>query len=95
MSRFTIAGRVARGVALLDERGPQGWRDKIDLDRLDIIYNCVLDQVFGDFTGGMEALGLRLFDNQSTGYGFNCGGDEKGAVEAEWRRVLVREGVPA
>jgi len=41
------AESVARGVALLDETVP-GWRDRIDLDTLDVESTsaCVLGQVF-------------------------------------------------
>ncbi len=42
---------VERGVAWFDANGPEGWRSKIDKDRLNLnIYSdCVLSQVYGDF----------------------------------------------
>lgn len=46
----TVAERVALGVQKLDELAP-GWRDKIDVVRLDMIHswNCVLGQVYGGY----------------------------------------------
>lgn len=40
--------RVRRGAAWLDDHGPDGWRDFIDLRTLDVddAENCVLGQVF-------------------------------------------------
>lgn len=47
MAADTIRARVARGVALLDEKLP-GWAQQIDLDRLDLgnTCNCILGQGF-------------------------------------------------
>lgn len=49
MTADTIPVRVARGVALLDEKRP-GWRDRIDLDALDMrsSRDCVLGQLYAD-----------------------------------------------
>jgi hypothetical protein len=63
----TVRERVEKGAALLDEEKP-GWRESIDLGRLDMMspWRCVLGQVFE--TWDMEAhsgytLGLAaLFD---------------------------------
>lgn len=45
----TIKTRVARGVALLDEKLP-GWDQRIDLDALDIgnACNCILGQTWDE-----------------------------------------------
>lgn len=55
----TVEERVASGAYMLDIFSP-GWREKIDLARLDIrsCTSCVLGQVFGDYECGMKALGL-------------------------------------
>jgi hypothetical protein len=47
----TVAERVAKGAALLDEREPGWWRD-IDVDRLDLSSpcRCVLGQLTTDLT---------------------------------------------
>lgn len=55
--------RVERGAALLDEKGPDGWRDRIDLDRLNMSDTswCVLGQVYsGVTTWGGYGEGLRV-----------------------------------
>lgn len=43
--------QVARGIALLDERGPTDWRKRINLDTLDVgsLENCILGQLYGSF----------------------------------------------
>jgi hypothetical protein len=52
---------VQAGVALLDERGPQNWREMVDVDTLDIADPkcCVIGQVFPDayFWNAMNRLG--------------------------------------
>jgi hypothetical protein len=47
---LTVQERASNGFAFLNDRGPEGWRERIDLDRLDIdhAYFCVLGQVFAD-----------------------------------------------
>lgn len=52
-----IATRVAKGVAMLDERRP-GWEGQIDLITLDIMSTdtCVLGQVYGGFHTGIRDL---------------------------------------
>lgn len=71
MSALTVRERVARGVALLDERGPESWRDKIDPARLNVAsgLDCVLGQVFGDYITGRQAMGLTGDEWQ---YGFDA-----------------------
>lgn len=43
-----ISERMRNSIALLDKYGPAGWRDRIDLDRLNMgdPYRCVGGQVF-------------------------------------------------
>jgi hypothetical protein len=55
----TVRQRVAAGVSLLDELGPPGWREKIRPNSLDMVHNCVLDQIFGDWDRGLEILNLK------------------------------------
>ena len=43
---LTYAERVRRGIELLDAEGPAGWRDRVNLDELHMLTNCVLDQVY-------------------------------------------------
>lgn len=57
--KYDYTAAVQRGVALLDAKGPPGWRDRIDLDTLDIgsLTLCVLGQVYGHYYKGLRALG--------------------------------------
>lgn len=54
MSRQTIEQRVARGIALLNEKGPRGWRRRVRVTQLDMgdPCRCVLGQVFGRHDDG-------------------------------------------
>ena len=49
---------VAKGVALLDEHGPEDWRTRINRELLDINSwtNCILGQVYGECGEGWTAL---------------------------------------
>lgn len=58
------AARVAElraAVADLDARGPADWRDRVDVDVLDMYHvkRCVLGQVYGDYDHGREELYAR------------------------------------
>jgi hypothetical protein len=85
----TIAERVARGVAWLDEKRP-GWADEIDLTELVLSSpcRCILGQLYGDF----DKVSVR----GPMAKGFNAyGGDDQSlydqfeALEREWRRVIT------
>lgn len=41
--------QITRGAALLDQRGPVGWRDRLDLAKLELANGnrCVLGQLYG------------------------------------------------
>lgn len=104
MSTESIEARVARGVALLDEKLP-GWIERIDLDKLDLASgcNCILGQTWskgdddGRFTAfELQADALGLYGEDENDYGFNAGGEdyfedrpEYDALTAEWRRVIL------
>jgi hypothetical protein len=56
---FAEACRRARnGMALLDERGPAGWRTDINIPALDMGHGLrdVLGQLYGSYNRGMSAL---------------------------------------
>lgn len=94
-----VADRVARGVALLDEWGPAGWRERVDLDTLDMAWGttCVIGQVYGWGPDGYDAyyVGTRdlgLFSGtEQARYGFESLRYAAGYAELddEWRRVLT------
>lgn len=70
MNRF--AEQVARGMALLDERGPTNWRKRINLNTLDVSTgeDCILGQVYGWYPDGLDALGIRDWDEVPANLGF-------------------------
>jgi len=93
----TIAARVARGAALLDERMP-GWDQRINLDRLDLHSpcRCILGQIFpassrdGGYWDGIKELGLASWGPDPGGaeaYGFTTARNFQ-MLTAEWRRVI-------
>lgn len=71
----TMADRVQRGVALLDQRVPD-WRERIDVERLDMAVSahCVLGQLNGGhrtptpYTAGLDALGLDYQGGEEHGF---------------------------
>jgi hypothetical protein len=92
----TVAERVARGAALLDE-GVPGWAERIDLTELELAscYSCVLGQLFAleydaedgsPFGAGIKALGIEGSVRGPVWYGFDGASIE--GLEAEWWRVI-------
>lgn len=78
MTEIDYEARVAKGIALLDEKAPD-WAAKIQLDLLDIWDGdyCVTAQLSGhrDFVTGMKMLDLEQGANNSGSYtlhGFNA-----------------------
>jgi hypothetical protein len=51
--------------ALLNEKRP-GWRDELDIERIDFysLTNCVLGQLYGDYSLGVEALEPDFVDDR-------------------------------
>lgn len=77
MTEIDYEARVAKGIALLDEKVPD-WAGRIDLDLLNVGSEslCVTAQVGGarDYKIGMRMLGLELGDFNDGSYtlhGFN------------------------
>lgn len=70
----TYVDRVRRGAALLDERGPADWRDRLDRDALDLrwCHTCVVGQVYRDefdldeYDGDDEDRGYDAYDHGVT-----------------------------
>lgn len=96
----TIAERVARGAALLDEREP-GWHQRIDLETLDMELpcNCVLGQLHHDqddplagdgYWPALEELGIPAWPvSKPAAYAFAA--DKIGgypALTAAWRELI-------
>lgn len=76
MTEIDYKARVAKGIALLDEKRP-GWADQIDLGKLDIQNGsyCVTAQLSGtqNWYEGMQQLGLTQFNTGTyVSHGFNA-----------------------
>jgi hypothetical protein len=79
VTTFDYAACVRRGAALLDQRGPVGWRDRVDEVNLDIssVDNCVVAQAYRDVVNRSD---LPTFD-----YGLGRLGEPTNAHEAtQW-----------
>jgi hypothetical protein len=72
----TIEDRVKRGALLLDATTP-GWSEKINGDTLAMRWcdKCLLGQLYGDYNGGLNKIGLPLY--------FGLGTKSKETDEAE------------
>lgn len=85
----SLATRVRRGVALLDEKVP-GWHQRIDVDRLFITSceRCVLGQLFGLYSRGFDS--LRLTMGASLGFDLSGREPESGyaTLNRLWRYVV-------
>ena len=82
----TVSERVDAGAALLDKRIP-GWFNLVSVDTLKI-YDptlCVVGQLFGDYLGGLDALGVNI----AAEYGFNAYDDEYTELDAAWRELIL------
>lgn len=60
---------VQRGAEFLDEHRP-GWVDEIDVQCLDIgnPFNCIVGQLEGGWSDGLESLGLTEEDSVRLGF---------------------------
>jgi hypothetical protein len=84
---------VERGIEILDVAAP-GWEQRIALDDLDMqsCNNCMLGLLFGRFSEGKDALGIKLGQT----YGFALPRGLKTAHESrqawkELRRLWIEE----
>lgn len=95
-----IAEKVQNGIRVLDTHGPADWRERINLDTLDVhsLDDCVLGQVFGSYGEGMDALfpGQRWLSNGvNVEHGFEApmdrlsGDRQYASVTAEWKLALT------
>jgi hypothetical protein len=94
----TIAERVARGAALLDEREP-GWWQRIDLSKLDLASTCrcVLGQLWIDMAieddeedpYNMALRDLSLYHGRDEDLGFDReDGEQYPPLTAAWRELI-------
>ena len=83
--------RVRRGIDLLDEHGPSDWRERIDVESLEManVFSCVIGQVFGAYSVATLSAELGL-DDDGTGFGFetDCGESYHELTNA-WQSALT------
>ena len=80
------AAKVKSGIALLDAHfGGSSWKTDIDLDTLDLgsCGVCVLGQLFGDYSEGLDELGI----GGGYSYGFDSTGSFRELTQA-WKDAL-------
>ncbi len=81
---------VIRGAELLDHQVP-GWAQDIRLEQLEmhLCANCVLGQLFHEFTNGFEQLGLE--GDEVDEHGFDLSAEmmkaNQGDVDPLWRTL--------
>jgi hypothetical protein len=66
---------VRAGIAFLDERADDEWRQEINLETLDMRdeYACVFGQLFGDYTTAQNQFGLTAIEASALGF-YRCDG---------------------
>ncbi|MEW1675505.1 hypothetical protein AB0O47_19990 [Streptomyces noursei] len=105
VENLPVEQRASNGFEFLNLRGPEGWRERINLDLLDIDheYFCILGQVYSE-TAGDEAYG---YEYAVAEFGFDSFGNNEDlifhgfyAIEdgstltAAWRHLLRGEVEP-
>jgi hypothetical protein len=93
----TVTERVARGVALLDERNPGWWRTDapvaayIEPEILDIgsCGRCVLAQLYGSYFLGSRSLGLTGVVSRAERGFARTDGPSFADLTTEWKRVIT------
>lgn len=93
MNEIDYAARVAKGVALLDEKRP-GWEREIDLDTLDIENgtSCVTAQLSGTsaWYDGMYALDLTMRTYTEHGFRVDDGDqDDYATLNILWKALIT------
>jgi hypothetical protein len=64
--------QIERGIAVLDQHGPKDWRDRINVDKLNMLNGdyCVLGQLFPDARETGYDVGASYLYTQSQPYGW-------------------------
>ncbi len=84
------SARVLKGASLLDAYFRMGaWRDDIDIDKLvmDDPFNCILGQLFNDYTSGLYALHLTDMNTFGVSPRFEAGFSTAGWDGEDWTRL--------
>jgi hypothetical protein len=90
----TFESRARRGARLLD-RNARGWATGISRERLDLgsCQQCVLAQLFGDYTSGLNTLRIMVICGDDIRFGFATdepNGDEYPQLTTAWRREITK-----
>lgn len=103
MSINAAKSAVKAGVAFLDDNASEyasltDWRNKLDLSKLNIAsgQSCVLGQLFGDYTTGIDRLGLTSTSARRKGFESDTYGDYGDSVTSDelnqaWKEALGNE----
>jgi hypothetical protein len=84
----TIPKNVQRGVALLDERLP-GWRRNVSRDvNLASDCDCVLGELFGSYSKGLDVLNLSGAEAERYGF-FRQSWQTWDKLTNAWRKVIA------
>lgn len=90
-SKSPYESRVKAGIAWLEENAPEGWKGKIDLQKLDLCsqYDCILGQIYGHY---LDSPSRAREHPRPAKNGFAIDGDipyfSFSALTVEWKRQL-------
>ncbi len=85
---MTLQERIQAGIALLDEHTPD-WREHLWVDGLDMGSNTdgLLEQLYGSFVKGMNALGLRTAQGYQYGFDIAPAEGTEEANKKQWHKL--------
>jgi hypothetical protein len=81
-----ITYKVDLGIEVLNDYNVD-WRGKVDVNNINMLSNCILDQVYGNFLEGIKQLSISHHQAMDCGFLYN-GTEEKHALEREWTKKL-------
>lgn len=90
-SREMVKENVNRGIEWMNKNASPDWKEKIDLDSLDInnAKKCVLGQAYeGGYHQGQSDMYLQNYANTSQ---YGMAGDFNGNYNNEWKRRIKEE----
>ena len=87
--------RVRNGIKFLNSKYGRVWRKKVDLDSLDlrISCNCVLGQLEGSYTAGVNKWNLSTPGAEGFGFGFfleDASYEQWNRLTDTWKREITR-----
>lgn len=89
---MTVQTRVQKGMAFLDEYGPDDWRNAIDLDSLDLreATSCVLGQLYGvySFVEDDPDVAFNFYPFPYEDLGFEVEDETYAELTSAWKRAL-------